>query len=593
VFGTPAHAWSAEQVAAIAAAAAACRPGLAGLRDAARFGAALGRLEAPLARQVAFLRERDAALREVREDPRRLAALPEDDALLDAAEAALARLGRWGGALPPEERRRHEEALRPGLERAAALLRRRVEAETAGLPATLDGLKRLGAAYDRLVGPRVALEVRAGLSQRFADRVEALAGPARAAFETELSRLPASGDGLARAVAHIARPGGATGDEVPDEVLDRFRPAAARRAAAIGAGLRAAACGDALARAGVGGRDRGRPVLVGEDTAPFGEWLCTLDGRGLRLARSEAPGLFGGAHVLVFDLGGGVPLRLSLREAENARRVRGLAAAAAGDGTAERPVTLAAWIAAARDPAALAALGGAAGFRPRRPAEPGSLEEALCPAHDGALAAARALDARLGADAGPDRLAELFLREVVEPFAEALGQALRDVAGRLAEVDSVAPTGAADGRQGLRPHAAVSSVAQGSTNPFGAAAPLPGTLAADCGAKLRIPLTMERRGGAAAAAPQNAPAAPDALAAGKRVWTWGSGEAAPREEWRRQAETRVLAPLRVAAALRASAQPQQAGLAERAYGELLARLHRPTGRPLLLLKVSEVFPADP
>ena len=55
----------------------------------------------------------------------------------------------------------------------------------------------------------------------------------------------------------------------------------------------------------------------------------------------------GTLSAVVFDLGGGVPLRLSLREAENAQRVRGFAATAAGDGTAEKPVALAAWIAAA------------------------------------------------------------------------------------------------------------------------------------------------------------------------------------------------------------------------------------------------------
>lgn len=595
VFGTPPPAWSAEQLSAIAAAAAACRRGLAGLRDAARFGATLGRLEAPLARQVAFLRERDATRREMGEDPRRLAALPEGDALLDAADAALGRLDRWGGALAPEERRRHEEALRPGVERAAALLRRRTEAETAGLPATIDGLERLGAAYDRVIGPRAALEARADLARRFIERVEALAGPALAVFEAVLGRLPASGDGLARAVEQIARPGGAPAEQVPDGTLDRFRAAAARRAAAIGTSMKAAACGEALARAGLGARDRARPVLVDEGTAPLGEWLCTLRGQGLALARYEAPGLFGGAHALVFDLGGGVPLRLFLREAENAQRVRGLAATAAGDGTAEKPVALAAWFAAARDPAALSGLGGAAGYRPRRPPEPGSLAEALCPAHDRALAAARALDGRLGTEAGPDRLAEPFLREVVEPFAEALGGALREVKGRLAEVDHVAAAGGGEARSGPRPDAAALMMARGMANLFGGNAPLVNTFAADCGAKLRVPFIVERQGGAAAAMPQDGLAVPGAVVAGKRLWVWGSGEIASREQWRQQVEAQILVPLRVAAALPAPApaQQRQAGIAERACLDFLARLHGPAGRPLLLLKATETFPAEP
>ena len=51
--------------------------------------------------------------------------------------------------------------------------------------------------------------------------------------------------------------------------------------------------------------------------------------------------------------------------------------------------------------------------------------------------------------------------------------------------------------------------------------------------------------------------------------------------------------MRAAAALIAPAQQHRAGLAERACLDLLARLHGPTGRPLLLLKVAEVFPATP
>lgn len=61
----------------------------------------------------------------------------------------------------------------------------------------------------------------------------------------------------------------------------------------------------------------------------------------------------------------------------------------------------------------------------------------------------------------------------------------------------------------------------------------------------------------------------------------------------RQIEAQILKPLRVASALLAPTQPQRAGLAERAHLEPPARLHGPTGRPLLLLKVGEVFPALP